>query len=88
MTSEKEGVLAPEQYYAVHQKAFRTAFDFLTNHFPPEKDTAWWEKTANDVADAYMETGQESLAYQLLRGVYEYLDKEWKRRYLNESDGG
>lgn len=81
MTSE----LKPEEYYAIHQKAFRTAFDFLTHHFPPEKDTAWWEKTAQDAGDAYLAMEQESLAYQLLRGVYEYLDTEWKRRYLNET---
>jgi len=82
MTSE----LKPEEYYAVHQKAFRTAFDFLTKHFPPEQDTTWWERTAQDAGDAYIAVGQESLAYQLLRGVYEYLDTEWKRRFKDATE--
>lgn len=83
MTSE----LKPEEYYAIHQKAFRTAFDFLTSHFPPGHDTAWWEKTASDAGNAYVLAEQEPLTYQLLRGVYEYLETEWKRRYLqNETD--
>ena len=81
MTSE----LKPEEYYAVHQKAFRTAFDFLTHHFPPEHSTEWWEKAAKDVGEAYIEVGRESLAFHLLSGVYDYLGEEWKRRFSNET---
>lgn len=78
--------MTPEQYYAQHQKAFRTAFDFLTQHFPPGQNTEWWESTANEFSMAY-ERQKDELTYQLLRGVYEYLEKEWKRRNQNETDG-
>jgi len=77
--------LTPEQYYAEHQKAFRCAFDFLNKHFPPG-DLAWWEQASNDLKNAA--DGQNQLAHFLLIGVYDYLNEEWKRRNLGETENG
>ncbi len=84
MASEQN--MKPEQYYAIHQMAFRTAFDFLTQHFPPGQNSDWWGKTANDAGKAYLAAGEETLTFELLHGVIEYLEKEWKRRYPDGAD--
>lgn len=77
-------MMSPEEYLKQHQKAFRTAFDFLTSHFPPELDPAWWEKAAQDASAASIEAGENKLVIGLLIGVYDYLDDEYKlRRDLN-----
>ena len=73
-------MMSPEEYLKQHQKAFRTAFDFLTSHFPPEIDPDWWLKTAQDVSAASIEAGENKLVIGLLIGVYDYLDDEYKLR--------
>ena len=83
MASEEN--MTPEQYYAQHQKAFRTAFDFLVQHFPPGIDLDWWKKTTDEIGIAY-DLQKDELTYQLLRAVFEYLDYEWKRRNPNGID--
>lgn len=72
--------MTPEEYYAMHQKAFRTAFDFLNKHFPPGTDPSWWYTAAADVTEASMNAGDSKLAVELLTGVYNYLDYEYKKR--------
>jgi len=71
--------MTPEEYYATHQKAFRTAFDFLTSHFPPGTDSEWWEGTAKD-AQIVANNQKETLTWGLLAGVLNYLEYESKRR--------
>lgn len=72
--------MSPEEYLKQHQKAFRTAFDFLTSHFPPGMDPEWWEQAARDVSAASIEAGENKLVIGLLIGVYDYLEDEYKRR--------
>ena len=81
-SEEKDEVrtITPEEYAKQHQKAFRTAFDFLASHFPPGMDEAWWEQAANDVSAACTEAGENDLVIKLLIGVYGYLDDEYKLR--------
>ena len=72
----------PDAYLAKHKTAFRIAFDFLNSHFPPGESTDWWEQTAKDAEYAHVVTAdREPLATELLLGVYNYLEKEWKKRY-------
>ena len=73
--------MAPEEYYAKHQQAFRCAFDFLNRHFPPGEDSAWWEKTAEEIKAADDAQHGNQLATLLLIGVLDYLNEEYKRRY-------
>ena len=78
--------LSPEEYAKRHQKAFRCAFDFLNDHFPPGSDDEWWLKAAQDVADACHSQGSDRLAIGLLQGVYDYLSSECRTREDN-TDG-
>lgn len=72
--------MTPEQYAKAHQKAFRTAFDFLSAHFPPENNQEWWVQAAKDSSAASLSTGEDPLAMELLLGVMNYLGIEYKRR--------
>ena len=79
---EDGGRPAAEEYVKMHQKAFRCAFDFLNAHFPPAPEPEWWNTVAGDVEKADRECGSV-ICRQLLLGVYNYLEHEWKERYGN-----
>lgn len=72
--------MTPEQYATDHQKAFRTAFNFLNSHFPPGNTPEWWDQAAKDVSAASVQAGEGVLVVELLNGVYNYLFDEYKRR--------
>lgn len=72
--------MSPQEYAKEHQKAFRTAFDFLTSHFPPGMDLSWWEQAAKDASAASIEAGENKLVNGLLAGVMDYLESEWRKR--------
>lgn len=73
-------MMSPEDYLKQHQKAFRTAFNFLTSHFPPGMDPEWWEQAARELSAASIDAGENKLVIGLLIGVYEYLGEEYKLR--------
>ena len=75
--------MTPEEYAKAHQKAFRTAFDFLKNHFPPGSSEEWWLKLATDSGDVCAMCGEDPLTVQLVSGVINYLDHECKTRGEN-----
>ena len=70
----------PEVYAAIHKQAFRIAFDFLNEHFPPEHTPEWWEKTANDVTLIGNMYGENRAAVHLVAAMFEYLEEVDKRR--------
>ena len=72
--------MTPEKYAAMHQKAFRTAFDYLNAHFPPGSDPDWWDKAAKELSAASVQAGENILVLELLNAVYNYLESERKRR--------
>lgn len=72
--------MTPEEYAKSHQKAFRTAFDFLNTHFPPGETDEWWMQTAKDVGMAAEESGNNDLTMELLNGVMNYFGHEYNRR--------
>ena len=76
----RDGPQTPAEYAILHQKAFRTAFDFLASHFPPRTDPEWWEQAATDASAASESQLDNPLVERLLIGVYDYLDIEYKRR--------
>ena len=82
MTSsgEKGGEMSPAEYAKMHQRAFRVTFDFLTSHFPPGDDAAWWEKAVKDMTDASVSCAENKLVVGLLTGVFEYLSCEYDKR--------
>lgn len=75
--------MTPEEYAKEHQKAFRTAFDFLNAHFPPAENPEWWDQAAKDCSAASITAGEGKLTIQLLCGIMNYLGEEYKRRYQN-----
>ena len=82
-SEEKEAGLSPEEYVKMHQRSFRAAFDYLTAHFPPGQDDAWWIQAAKDLSDASVCAGENKLVTGLLIGVYDYLTYEYERRKNN-----
>lgn len=70
----------PETYAALHKQAFRIAFDFLSEHFPPDHDPNWWEKTMEDVSLIGNMYGENRLVVHLMTAIIEYLNEEEERR--------
>ena len=75
--------MTPEEYAKIHQKAFRCAFDFLNEHFPPQDDPEWWNRTAQECSAASLAFGETPIVIELLTAVMTYLGYEHKRRYRN-----
>ena len=72
--------MTPEEYAKLHQKAFRCAFDFLNEHFPPEDDEEWWLKTTRDCSAASVAFGETDIVTELLTAVMNYIGHEYHRR--------
>lgn len=75
--------MTPEEYAKLHQKAFRCAFDFLNEHFPPGDTEEWWKQTAKDCSAASIAFGETLIVIELLGAVMNYLGNEYKRRQSN-----
>ena len=75
--------MTPEEYAKLHQKAFRCAFDFLNEHFPPQQEDEWWLKTAKECSAASVAFEETPLVLELLTAIMNYLGDEYKRRYGN-----
>lgn len=82
--------MTPEEYAKMHQKAFRTAFNYLNTHFPPGMDDEWWDRSAKELSEAGIEAGENVLVVELLNAVFTYIGNEYhKRRDSNgETDSG
>ena len=76
--------MTPEEYAKTHQKAFRTAFNFLNAHFPPGDTDEWWLQTAHAGAIATADADDDPLTINLLDAVINYLNDEYKRRNQSE----
>ncbi len=86
-SNEKSGkILTPEAYAKRHTGAFRCAFDFLNQHFPPEPTVEWWDPIGEEISKARESQEDNMLAVSLLIAVSEYIEDEWKirRRERNE----
>ena len=75
--------MTPEEYAKIHQKAFRCAFDFLNEHFPPQQEDEWWLKTAKECSAESVAFGENVLVMEMLTAIMNYLGDEYKRRYGN-----
>lgn len=82
MTSNSESMTFEKQI-RIHQVSFRSAYDFLNEHFPPGPDLEWWEQTAKDASAASVKCGENKLAILLIAAVCDYLESEYKRRGNN-----
>lgn len=75
--------MTAEEYAKQHQKAFRTAFNYLNTHFPPGDDLSWWDQAAKELSQASIDAGENVLVIELLTAVYTYLGYEYKKRRIN-----
>lgn len=60
----------------VHKHAFRTAFDYLKEMWPPVNTADYFTVAAKKVNERYDTSDQDPLTNKLLMAVYEYLDGE------------
>lgn len=72
--------MTPEEYAKLHQKAFRCAFDFLNDHFPPGDTDEWWIQTAKDCSAASVAFGENCLVMELLTAIMNYIGHEYHER--------
>lgn len=80
-------ILKPDAYMDRHKRAFRVAFDYLNAHFPPRGEEYWVNALA-DLKDAH-DRNQDPLTDELLKGIYAYLETEYKvRRETHADDQG
>ena len=77
--------MTPEEYARIHQKAFRCAFDFLNEHFPPGDTDEWWKQAAVDCSAASVAFGETPIVMELLTAIMNYLGDEYKRRQKDGS---
>lgn len=81
MTSES--VWKPEEYAAYHKLVFRTMFDFLNEHFPPQDDPDWWIKFSQDMSVASDKVKGGPLADGMLLAIGNYMEEEFKKRRVS-----
>lgn len=77
--------MSNEEIVRMHQKAFRCAYDYLQQHYPPGNTPEWWGEAAKDLSDFGIAAGETHLAVELLLGVFNYLESVWKER--RDKDG-
>ena len=89
LKQDEKTILSPEEYIQRHKLAFRCAFDFLNEHFPPGEDAEWWLKATRELKAASIEHGEDRLLNGLLLGVFEYIYDEYEiRRKANGKSEG
>lgn len=71
-----QGNLEMEQaaaFKAAHQHAFRVAFDYMHDCFPPTRAEEYWTRTVQLMVKRVQENRENYLVKTLLLGVYDYL---------------
>lgn len=66
-----------KQIEASHKRAFRTAFDFLMQHWPVQNTNEWWSRTVDDLSLTAEDTKGNELAWRLLGAILDYLSSDY-----------
>lgn len=64
----------------LHQAAFRAAFDFLEQFYPPRDDEEYWLKAANECGRVAAEHDGNPLIIPMMITMMDYLGEVWKER--------
>ena len=73
------------QYKAMHKRAFRVAYDLLTELYPIGKEPDdYWKFATERVALIYSENKDNRLCELLMMAVWEYVEGVWKERNEHE----
>ena len=64
----------------LHQAAFRAAFDFLEQFYPPRDDEEYWIKAAETCGNVAYQHEGNPLIIPLMVTMMDYLGETWKER--------
>ena len=64
----------------LHQEAFRAAFNFLEQFYPPRDDDAYWLKMAETCGNVAYQHEGNPLIVGLMVAMVDYLGETWKER--------
>lgn len=82
---EQQAQEKANQYKALHKKAFRVAYDLLTELYPIGKEPDdYWKFATERVAVIYSENKENRLCELLMMAVWEYVEDVWKERNEHE----
>ena len=70
---------------ALHKYAFRTAYEFLTEMWPPVNTEDYWTVAATKMKDRFNAAKQDYLAEHMLITVYKYLEQVVKNTTLEQT---
>ena len=79
-SSQNNDIWEPAEYATYHKIVFRTMFNFLNSHFPPQDDPDWWLKFSEDIGKTSDETKGGVLVNGMLSAIADYLEEEWRKR--------
>ena len=70
----------PEDPVTVHKRAFRVAYETLTELYPPDETVEYWKFASQRMALKHNENKDNPLCVELLLAVYTFLGKDLKQR--------
>lgn len=74
LAQAEQSVATEQQKTAMHKYAFRTAFDFLAEMWPPVLSQDYFTVAAAKCNERFNQSGQDKLTHELLMGVFNYLE--------------
>ena len=74
LVNAEQTVATEQQKVATHKYAFRTAFDFLAEMWPPTLSQDYFTLAAAKCNERFNQSGQDKLTHELLLGVFNYLE--------------
>ena len=74
LAQAEQSVTTEQQKVATHKYAFRTAFDFLAEMWPPTLSQDYFTLAAAKCNERFNQSGQDKLTHELLLGVFNYLE--------------
>lgn len=74
LAQAEQSVATEQQKTAMHKYAFRTAFDFLAEMWPPVLSADYFTVAAAKCNERFNQSGQDKLTHELLLGVFNYLE--------------
>lgn len=70
----------PEDPVTVHKKAFRVAYETLTELYPPNETIEYWQFASKRMTQKHNENKDNPLCVELLMAVYTFLGKDFEQR--------
>ena len=74
LAQAEQSVATEQQKTAMHKYAFRTAFDYLAEMWPPVLSADYFTLAAAKCNERFNQSGQDKLTHELLMGVFNYLE--------------